>query len=52
MYIDMTSIDLLDQNVDYSMCWGQAQMNMYITGIDLFGHNVSLACAKVRLRNS
>ena len=46
MFIDITGIDLFDQNAGTN----KTQMFMDITDIDLLDQNVGMACAKVMPR--
>ena len=52
MFIDITGIDLFDQNVDLACAEVRHRMLIDITGIDLFDKNVGMAYANVRHRCS
>ena len=52
MFIDITGIDLFDQNVAIICANVSSQMFMDITDIEVFDQNVGMACANVRLRCS
>ena len=50
--MEITGIDLFDQNVDLACTEVRHRMLLDITGIDLFDQKVGMACAKVRHRSS
>ena len=50
MYMDITGIDLFDQNAGKVGKQVRGQIYMNISGIDLFVQNAGMKCAKVRLR--
>ena len=53
MFINITGIDLFDQNSDMACANIRLRCSYeYQTGIDLFDLNVGMACANVRLRCS
>ena len=50
MFIESTSIDLFDQNMDMACANVRLRCPCQITEIDLFDQNLGMVCAKVRLR--
>ena len=52
MYMDITSIDLFDQNVGMVCAKVTLTFSWISPGIDLFDLNVGMVCAKIRLRCS
>ena len=51
MFIQSTSIDLFDQNMDMECAKVRlSQMSLPITEIDLCDQHLGMVCAKVRLR--
>ena len=50
MFINITSIDLFDQNRDVACVEIRLRCPRKLLNIDLFDLNVGMACANVRLR--
>ena len=50
MFMDITGIDLFDQNAGMVCAEARLRCTEDITGIDLLDQNVIMVCAEVRLR--